>query len=96
MAFNALAAPHEREERTMATYFLHLHECGTISEDTQGSEFESVAAVREHAVEAARDIMSADVREGRLCVSFHIQIADANRQPIMDLKFKDALEISGL
>lgn len=43
----------------MARYFFHLHECGTLTPDTEGRDFANLAAALEAALTDARSIMAA-------------------------------------
>jgi hypothetical protein len=80
----------------MARYHLNLHECGTVYLDEEGMEFPNVEAVRAQAIKEARSIMAAEVREGQLCLSCHIEVEDDCGQVIFKLAFKDALAVTGL
>lgn len=80
----------------MATFYFDLHECGFVVEDEVGRELSGLGAARDQALEAARDLMSAEVRKGRLCLSCHIEIRDASGEVLHTFRFEDALVISGL
>lgn len=79
----------------MAKFFLHLHECGTCTQDEQGFECEDLFAARVIALEAARDIMAEEVRAGNLCLSCHIAIENSAHDWVMTVSFGEALRISG-
>lgn len=87
------SAPSMEDE--VARYFLHLHECGERFEDEEGFDCETPLIARAIALDAARDIMAAEVREGRLCLLCHIAIEDFQHHPVMTVSFGDALRISG-
>lgn len=61
----------------------------------EGFECETLVMARTIALEAARDIMAAEVREGRLCLSCHIAIEDSLHHSVMMVPFREALQISG-
>ena len=80
----------------MARYYLHLNECGTVTEDRDGVELATPADARELALQAARDLMSHEVKHGKLCLSCCIVIADASGRELDRMPFKEALRLSGL
>jgi hypothetical protein len=80
----------------MQKLFFHLHECGTVIIDEDGAEVESLADAHLRAVRDARSIMSAEVAAGKLCLSCHISVEDAQGAALLTISFRDTLEISGL
>lgn len=80
----------------MPTYFLHLHECGTVTEDDDGLELPDLAAARRVATEAARDVMAGEVKQGRLCLSCCIVIGDREGGEVDRIPFRDVLAITGV
>lgn len=80
----------------MARYFYNLHELNQVIEDEEGSEAIDDAAANKLAVMAARDVMVGCVRNGELCVAWFIEIQDVIRRTVAIVKFKDAVEITGL
>ena len=76
-------------------YFFHLHECGKLIPDDEGRELPGAAAARDAALREARTIMAAEVLEGRLCLSCHIDVLDEDGRPVLALPFEEALEIRG-
>lgn len=80
----------------MARYFFDLHECGTVTADDEGREWPDLAAARAEALRTAREMMCAEVKEGRLCLTCNIEVKDAAGAIVLSLAFRDAVEISGL
>ncbi len=80
----------------MALYFFHLHECGTVALDEDGIERPDLAAVQATALESAREVMCAEVKEGRLCLSCYIEVKDEAGAVVHTLPFNDALVVTGL
>jgi hypothetical protein len=76
--------------------FFNLHECGQITLDEDGVDHTDIGSVRLSAIQAARDIMMAEVRGGQLCLSCHIEVFDAEGHQVLKLPFKDAIGVSGL
>jgi hypothetical protein len=77
-------------------YFFNLHECGRITLDEDGVDHIDIRSVRLSAIQAARDIMAAEVRGGQLCLSCHIEVFDVEGHQVLKLAFKDAIGVSGL
>ena len=80
----------------MARYHLNLHECGTVYADEEGVDLPDPEAARAQAIKEARSIMAAEVREGQLCLSCHIEVADDLGHVILKIAFKDAVAVTGL
>ncbi|MES2753855.1 MAG: hypothetical protein V4659_04245 [Pseudomonadota bacterium] len=80
----------------MARYFLDLHECGAVIDDLDGIEAESLDEVRTKVLSAIRDVMCGEIREGRLCLSCHIDARGPDGRSVMTVPFRDAIAISGL
>ena len=81
---------------SMARYYFHLHECGTVIADEDGCEHNSVDSMQEAARKAARDVMCGEVMQGRLCLGCRVEVVDAQGRLVFDLPFRDALAITGL
>jgi hypothetical protein len=79
----------------MQRLFFHLHECGSMTHDEEGREPVSAPVMREMAMEAAREVMCSEVREGRLCLSCHIEVLDEHGQQHLLLPFDEAIAITG-
>jgi hypothetical protein len=74
-------------------FYFDLHECGKLIPDDEGRELPDIDAARADAVMEARTIMAAEVQEGRLCLTCHIDVLDQNRRPFLTLPFEQALEL---
>ncbi|RYF01896.1 MAG: hypothetical protein EOO77_32895, partial [Oxalobacteraceae bacterium] len=77
----------------MYRFHLHLHEADTIVHDHVGIMRNDLEAVRQEAVRAARDIMCADLAEGRLVLSSHIEVTDETGEVVLSLSFRDLVEV---
>ena len=76
-------------------FYFHLDECGARTRDDEGTDLPDLEAARSHATVQARDIMAAEVKDGRLCVACRIDVAN-EAGTIMDVVwFADALTITG-
>jgi hypothetical protein len=80
----------------MPLYFFHLNECGTVIADPEGSDLPDLDAARKQAEMEARQIMSAEIRQGMLCLGCCIVIHDADDVEVARMPFRDAVSISGL
>jgi hypothetical protein len=80
----------------MARYFLHLHECGTVSPDLEGQECATLDEAVDAALLGARDVMTWELRSGKLCLGCHISVADASGREVARVDFRDAVSITGL
>ena len=79
----------------MTRYFFHFHECGSVTTDEEGGEFEDDAAALSHAMICARDVMAGEVLSGSLCLNCHIEIVHGGTGVRNELAFMDALNVSG-
>lgn len=79
----------------MTRYFFNLHECGDVTSDNEGLECGDISAIEEEAIRAARGIMSAEVAEGRLCLSCRIEVRDEAGALVLTVPFNDAVTIAG-
>lgn len=80
----------------MARFFFHLHERGKFIQDDEGVERSDTASIYAEALRAAREVMCAEVAEGRLSLDCHIEVRDAAGETVMTVPFKDAVAITGL
>ena len=80
----------------MPRYFFDLHECGDVVEDAEGCEVSDADAARELAMKSARSIMMSEVADGRLCLSCHIVVRNEFREAILEVPFREAIQLSGL
>ena len=78
----------------MPRFFFNLHNHLWI-EDSEGKDLTDAAAAREQAVRHARDIMSDEVKDGRLVLTDAIEVVDERRDRVLTLAFRDAIVIEG-
>ena len=76
----------------MPKFFFNLRDDVSIN-DWEGKELADVATARELAVKHARGIMSEDVKDGRLVLKDEIEVVDEQGEPVVKLRFRDAIEI---
>ena len=80
----------------MPRFYFHLHECGTIIDDPEGSELADVDAARDKAVAEARQVMSSEVLEGRLCLGCCIIVEDGGHHELLRIPFREAIALTGI
>lgn len=62
--------------------------------DDEGQELDNLAAANLRAIDYARDLASAAVRQGRLDLRHRIDIEDEAGEVLISVAFGDAIEIS--
>jgi hypothetical protein len=77
-------------------YFFHLCNDEETVLDVEGRKFENLDEVRRAALEAARDIICSEVRDGHLKLNQRIDVVDERNFVAYSLKFADAVRITGL
>ena len=75
----------------MPRYFFHVVEGTYILSDDEGSELPDLEAVRNDAVEGAREIMADDIRSGRKPEDRTMLVRDENGITVLTLPFLDAI-----
>lgn len=79
----------------MQRYFVNLTEHGLRILDDDGFLASGLDAARQKAVAGAREIMAAEILNGRLCLSTLIEIMDENKLVLTQARFKDLVCVSG-
>ena len=62
--------------------------------DEEGQELENLALAHLKAIDYARDLASAAVRQGRLDLKHRIDVEDADGKVLLTVTFADAIEVS--
>lgn len=76
--------------------FFHVHECGTVFTDDEGMDVDDLDAAKAIAVEGARELMCAEIAQGRLCLGCAVHVTDDNGTELLKVVFRDTVEVSGL
>ena len=76
----------------MALYFFHLRDGNDVVLDPDGTELPDDTAIAECAMRNARDILSHDIREGRIDLRFRIDAEDEDGNVVHSLPFSEAFE----
>jgi hypothetical protein len=78
----------------MPRFFFHVVDGVGIASDEDGLELENIAAARDVAVEGAHDILAAEIRYGRIDLSWRIDVADEGGAVVLTLPFSDAVRVA--
>jgi hypothetical protein len=77
----------------MPVFFFHLCNGNGFVEDEEGQELSDAPTARTKAVEAMRDLISGEVRNGTLNMSSFIEIEDDHHELIETVTFADAIAV---
>jgi hypothetical protein len=77
----------------MPIFYFHVCNGTGFVEDEEGRELADQVSARECAVEAARDIMTADLRRGELDLTSFIEVEDSGKRLLFTLTFGEAVQI---
>jgi len=77
----------------MPRYFLHLRDGTEELLDPEGSELDSLEALRKSVLVTVRDLMAGDMRQGVLDLRFRIDAEDEDGVIVYTLPFKHAVNI---
>jgi len=78
----------------MPRFFFHLHDCGVFIPDPEGREFANLDEAINIAKIEARDLLAAEVAEGKLCLGCRIEVVEqaTNRSVIVPFSSTVQLE----
>jgi hypothetical protein len=74
-------------------FYLHLCNGNGFTEDTDGAEFDNLAAAKVAAVAGLRDIMAAELKEGSMNMASFVEIEGEDHQLLTTVQFVDAVDI---
>ena len=77
----------------MPRFYMHICNGTGFVEDMEGVELPDEATARAKAIEAARDVMAADLRAGELALTSFIEVEDEGKRLLFTLTFADAVQI---
>lgn len=79
----------------MTLHYFDLHQGrASVTIDFEGCDCDSSSEIRTRATQAARDIMSEEVRHGALHLDSYIEVRTAQGDIRLRFPFRDALSIS--
>jgi hypothetical protein len=76
----------------MPRYYFHVRN-DVNAEDEEGLELPDLAAARETAVEAARDMCCADIKQGWLNLDSRVDVTDEQGETLLSVTFGQAFEV---
>ncbi|MDB5534442.1 MAG: hypothetical protein JWO28_2757 [Hyphomicrobiales bacterium] len=76
----------------MPRYFFHRRSASSHVEDLEGQDLSNLKDARDEAIEAARELMSEDVRKGIAPDDSQFEIADEQGNVLAIVAFQSALE----
>jgi hypothetical protein len=79
----------------MPRYFLHQRDGVDEILDPDGTQFETLDELRRSVLAGARDLMSADVKQGKLDLRYRIDAENEAGQLVLSIPFKEAVSITG-
>ena len=79
----------------MRRFFFHVVDGTGTALDENGLDLGDVRAARDVAVAGARDILAAEIRDGRIDLSWRIEVADGGGEVVLSLPFSDAVSVTG-
>lgn len=77
----------------MRRFFLHFHNGIGFAPDEEGRELPDIGAAREAAIRAIRDVMSEEVKAGRIDLRGYIEIVEEARGMHCRVPFSSAVDI---
>jgi hypothetical protein len=80
----------------MPRFYFHICNGHGFIEDEEGVDLPDEPAARRNAVEAARDVMAGDLREGRLDLTSFIEVEDEAHRLLFTLTFAEAVTVNSI
>jgi hypothetical protein len=80
----------------MPHFYFHICNGHGFVEDEEGVDLPDEPAARRKAVEAARDVMAGDLREGRLDLTSFIEVEDEAHRLLFTLTFAEAVTVNSI
>lgn len=77
----------------MPRFFFHLHDCGTFTPDEEGRHFVDLDAAIEVAMHEARELLAAEISEGKLCLGCRIEVVEEETGRAMIVPFSSTVQI---
>lgn len=77
----------------MPNYLFHLHDCGKLIPDEEGREFTTLDKAVEQARLDARELLAAEVKEGKLCLGCHIEVVEQGTGVTIIVPFSASVQL---
>ncbi|WP_332810505.1 DUF6894 family protein [Sphingomonas sp.] len=75
-------------------YYFTLHD-DIVFTDDEGRELPDAAAALAEAIKAVRELICEQVTEGRINLSYRIEVEDEEQRPVLTLPFRSVVTIKG-
>lgn len=76
----------------MPRFFFHLSD-EELVQDLDGIDFPDADAARAAAVEGIRSMICDQVKKGRLCLGYSLEVTDEAGERVVALQFADAVQV---
>jgi hypothetical protein len=77
----------------MTLYYFHLRDGEDTLLDPEGRDLGSMEAIREATLREARSIISSDSLEGKVKLSYRLDVEDESGKVVHRLQFEDAVSL---
>lgn len=77
----------------MGRYHFHLWDGSCLIHDPEGAELPDMNAVRERALQTARELLADEICEGKLPLYMRLDIEDEGNRIVYRLNFTDVVQI---
>lgn len=84
--------PGQARLRRMPRFYFHIYNHETTI-DEEGQELPDLDAVREIALDSARDLVCESVHQGHLNLDHRIEVTDESAETVLVLTFREAFTI---
>lgn len=77
----------------MGKYHFHLWDGTTLIHDPEGAELPNMDAVRERALQTARQLLAEEVCDGKLPLYMRLDVEDEGNRIVYRLRFDEVVQI---
>jgi hypothetical protein len=77
----------------MGKYHFHLWDGTTLIHDPEGADLVDMAAVRERALQTARELLAEEICDGKLPLYMRLDVEDEGNRIVHRLSFADVVQI---
>ena len=76
----------------MPRFYFHIHN-DDVTLDEEGQDLSDIEAARAMAIRSAREMICDEVRDGRVTLSYRIEVVDADEQPVLTVTYGEAVRV---
>lgn len=77
----------------MSKYHFHLWDGTCLIHDPEGAELPDMAAVRDRALQTARELLAEEITDGKLPLYMRLDVEDEGNRIVHRLNFSDVVQI---